>query len=101
MHPAATDQLIFATINKEQVATERFGRADVLAGLVERQHRRWEVSRAVALGNAYHGKVDIFFQTADGSTKRVQTTLWAADSEHLTLKAGVMLPLRAVLGVAF
>ena len=101
MPAAFTDQLVFVTINKEQIPTERFGRADVLAHLPERQRRRWQVGRAVSLGNAYHGKVDIFFQTADGSTKRVQTTLWAADSEYLTLKAGVMLPLRAVLGVEF
>lgn len=97
----STDQLI-ETLPKETVPTLRFGSDDVLAHRQpECQRRRHDADRAVILGNAYHGKVAILFQTADGQTKRVQTTVWAADSAHLTLKAGATLPLRAVLGFDF
>ena len=88
-------------VEKEEIATMHFGHDDVLANEADRQRRRADADRAVTLGNAYHGKLDIYFQTADGATKRVATTIWAADAEHLTLKSGSSLPLRAVLGFDF
>ena len=88
-------------IEKEEITSMHFGQADVLTNEVDRQRRRADADRAVTLGNAYHGKLDIYFQTADGATKRVATTIWAADAEHLTLKSGSSLPLRAVLGFDF
>ena len=101
MFAPATDQPI-ETVAKEAIPSLFFGHDDVLVdSLPARQRRRADADRAVALGNAYHGKLDIFFQTADGQTKRVQTAVWAADSEHLTLKSGTTLPLRAVLGFDF
>lgn len=62
------------------------------------ERRRLDAERAARLGNAYHGKLDIFFQTADHQTLRVQTSVWGAHPDYLTLKAGILLPLRAVLG---
>ncbi|HEX8506099.1 MAG TPA: hypothetical protein VF630_12090 [Hymenobacter sp.] len=88
-------------VEKEDVYRLRFPHDDVLTDASARQHRRAEADRAVTLGNAYHGKLDIYFQTADGSAKRVSTTVWAADADHLTLKSGALLPLRAVLGFDF
>ena len=88
-------------VEKEDIATMHFAPDDVLTDPAARQHRRAEADRAVTLGNAYHGKLDIYFQTADGAAKRVATTIWAADSDHLTLKSGASLPLRAVLGFDF
>ena len=85
-------------IEKEEIASMHFGPTDVLPNETDRQRRRADADRAVTLGNAYHGKLDIYFQTADGTTKRVATTVWAADAEHITLKSGSSLPLRAVLG---
>jgi hypothetical protein len=88
-------------IEKEDIGTLNFGHDDVLAEPEARQRRRTDADRAVTLGNAYHGKLDIYFKTADGATKRMATTVWAADGEHLTLKSGASLPLRAVLGFDF
>ncbi len=78
-----------------------FASHDVLTDKAARQRRRADADRAVILGNAYHGKLDIYFQTADGTAKRMITTVWAADSDHITLKSGTSLPLRAVLGFDF
>lgn len=89
------------TVEKESLPTLRFPQHDVLPVVADRQRRRHDAERAMALGNAHHGKLDIHFQTADGATHRVSTTVWAADAEHLTLKAGITLPLRAVVGFDF
>jgi hypothetical protein len=96
MYAPQTD-LPIETVEKETIPTIQFGRDDVLAGNQADSERR----RADALGNAYHGKLDIFFKNAEGKTLRVQTSVWGAHPEYLTLKAGIMLPLRAVLGFDF
>ncbi|SET45641.1 hypothetical protein SAMN04487998_1882 [Hymenobacter actinosclerus] len=89
------------TVTKESLRNCRFATEDVLPAVADRQIRRYSAERATTLGNGYHGKVDIYFQTADGTTKRVQTTVWATDADFLTLKAGASLPLRSVLGFDF
>jgi len=88
-------------VQKEDIENLRFSREDVLTDHVERLRRRADADRAVTLGNAYHGKLDIYFQTADGEAKRMATTVWAADAAYLTLKSGASLPMRAVLGFDF
>ncbi len=100
MFAPATDQPI-ETLEKEVIPTLQFAPADVLTDKADLERRRVDAERASRLGNTYQGKLDIFFQTADGQPKRVQTTVWAAHPEYLTLKAGIMLPLRAVLGFDF
>ncbi|WP_303311360.1 hypothetical protein [Hymenobacter sp. BT730] len=89
------------TIDKESVDGLRFSHDDVLSLSADRQWRMHEAERATTLGNGYHGKVDIYFQTADGSVKRVYTTVWANDAEYLILKSGASIPLRSVLGFDF
>jgi hypothetical protein len=100
MFAPTTDQPI-ETIEKESIPTLRFPQADVLTDKTALERRHADAERASRLGNAYHGKLDIFFQTADGQLKRVQTAVWGAHPEYLTLKAGIMLPLRAILGFDF
>jgi hypothetical protein len=100
MFAPTTDHPI-ETIEKEAIPTLQFAPADVLTDKDALERRRADAERATRLGNTYQGKLDIFFQTADGQPKRVQTTVWGAHPEYLTLKAGIMLPLRAVLGFDF
>ncbi|TGE28848.1 hypothetical protein [Hymenobacter metallicola] len=88
-------------VAKENLGTLRFPAHDVLSLPAQRQWRRYEAERATTLGNGYHSKVDIYFQTATGETKRLYTTVWACDSEYLTLKSGAALPLRSVVGFDF
>lgn len=97
VHSTSTVEIV----EKESIDNMQFASDDVLPNLDARQRRRADADRAVTLGNAYHGKLDIYFQTADGAAKRVATTVWAADADHLTLKSGASLPLRAVLGFDF
>lgn len=88
-------------IEKDAVPTLHFPATDVLHSPAERQLRKRDAERATDLGNNYQGKLDIYFQTADGQSHRVYTTVWASTDEHLSLKAGTSLPLRAVTGFDF
>ncbi|OON70139.1 hypothetical protein [Hymenobacter sp. CRA2] len=89
------------TVAKETIPTLHFPQEDVLHTPDERKLRRFDADRACALGNNEHGKLDIYFKTADGQTKRVQTTVWGVHESYLTLKAGVTLPIRSIIGFDF
>lgn len=88
-------------VQKEQIHAFNFAQEDVLTDLAARKKREWDITRATTLGNAYRGKVEITFQTADGEKKRVDTTVWAVDDLFMVLKAGRYIPINSVLGVAF
>ena len=96
-----TDETI-ETVDREQLAAINFSHDDVLDGHpAEQLRRRTDADRAVLLTNANHTKTTIFFRTADGHTKRVRAIVLTAHTQYLTLKAGINLPLRAVLGFEF
>lgn len=88
-------------VEKEQIHSYTFAQQDVLTDLAARKKREWDINRATALGNAYRGKVEITFQTADGEKKRVNTTVWTVDDLFMVLKAGRYIPIISVLGVEF
>ena len=89
------------TVEKDVLPTLSYPAHDVLGSTAERLTRQRDAERATALGNNYQGKLDIYFQTADGAAHRVYTTVWASSAEHLTLKSGTSLPIRAVIGFDF
>ena len=60
------EQMTFELVNKEEIPKFRFGKADVLTDLAARQKRRWDANRATVLGNGYHGKEEILFETNVG-----------------------------------
>lgn len=95
--PVATAEVI----DKDQIPGLHFAHEDVLTDPAAIRQRRHDAERATSLGNNYHGKLDVYFQTADGAVKRVYTTIWAMHQEYLTLKSGITLPLHAVLGFDF
>ncbi|MBD2715137.1 hypothetical protein KBK19_08825 [Microvirga sp. STR05] len=88
-------------IDKDLIPTLSFPHDDVLTDPADVKQRRHDAERATSLGNNYHGKLDIYFQTADGAVKRVYTTIWATHQDYLTLKSGITLPLHAVLAFDF
>ena len=89
------------TVDKAHLPYLHFPAEDVLASAEERRQRQHDANRATMLGNNYQGKLDIYFKTADGQAHRVYTTVWATSSEHITLKSGTSLPIRAVMGFDF
>jgi hypothetical protein len=55
-----------------------------------------KLHQAEKLGNAFKGKVTIRFETEQG-TKETETTIWNLMDEHIQLKAGVTIPLSAIV----
>jgi hypothetical protein len=88
-------------IPKENLVNYSFFKEDVLKTEESKKIRAYMLERAVRLGNAYKGKVKIFFKTIDSLTQSVETTVWAYSADYVTLKGGVFLPIRAIEKVDF
>ena len=89
------------TVAKEKLEALCFAPHDVLTTPAARHRRQWQADRATTLGKSYRDKVDIYLQTADGSTKRLQAIVLDNDDDYLTLKSGAPLPLNCVLYIDF
>jgi len=83
------------SIEKEQISKLNFVDKEVLLTESEYKERRESLYRAMILGNAYHGKVKIIFETTDGS-KQVETTIWATTENSIILKGGVVIPIHCI-----
>jgi len=88
-------------IEKELIPNLKFNREDVLITDEDKKRRQYDLHRATLLGNSYQGKVDIYFMTAEGEQKRVNTTIWDYDKEYVILKSGSSLPIGAINGIEF
>jgi hypothetical protein len=89
-------------IEKEDLVNEKFAKTDVLDNdQVRKRLRSIYLSRAEMLGNNFKGKVRIFFKTFDNEIKAVETTIWNANDDHVTLKAGISIPTKSICGIEF
>ena len=85
-------------IDKEKINTIIFPSYDVLDRIDEIESREKELKKAMTLGNIYKQKVKIVFRDIN-SQKTTETTIWNADSGHVTLKGGVILPLKSIIRI--
>ena len=85
-------------IQKEVVTNFHFSKNEVLHTNEEVKLRKYMLERATTLGNAYHSKVIIDFETTDG-TKEVDTTIWATTEKHILLKGGITIPIHCILDI--
>jgi hypothetical protein len=83
-------------ITKEELHSIAFGEQDVLRTEEERSDRRWQLNRAVILGNLYRNKVKLTFKNSAGYTQEVETTLWSVTEEYVVLKGGRYIPIKAI-----
>lgn len=91
----------YKDVEKEMVSSFSFPKEDVLKDQALRDLRSYNLRRASTLGNAYQRKVKILFKTVDNEVKRIDTTIWAVSEDFISLKAGVSVPIRAILHVEF
>jgi hypothetical protein len=89
------------TILKEHLGMFKFSPSEVLKGDWEKVYRSFSLQRAEKLGNSFKGKVKIFFRTHDNETKVVNTTVWAATDDYVSIKGGMSIPVKAILGIEF
>jgi len=59
-----------------------------------------QLKSATRLGNAFHGKVSIYFEDDEG-LKRVDTTIWAHGAKYICLKGGIWLPIARIVEVKY
>ena len=90
-----------ATVQKEQLNTLKFYREEVIQEKVSQRLRKFDLDRALILGNIDHNKVTIIFKTEDGNLLQVNTTIWAVTEEYVALKGGVHIPIKAIVDLEF
>ncbi len=88
-------------IKRLDVPNLQFGKEDVLSDLDARKIRRAKLEKGLALGNLHKGKVKMYIRVADGSLKRLETTIWGVGQEYINLKDGVNVPIKAIEDVDF
>jgi hypothetical protein len=86
-------------INKEDIAFAKFPEGDVLQDDSQRSLRMTALARAQALGNLEKIKVGIQFVLADHSVRFVETTVWGVGENHIMLKGGIDIPIRAIRSI--
>ncbi len=84
------------TVPKESVGHEAFVSADVLTSWQEVEKRKYNLQKAVTLGNLYRHKVSITYFLQAREARRVVTTVWAVTEKYVTLKGGRNIPIRAI-----
>jgi hypothetical protein len=88
-----------ATVQKEQLNTLVFTKVDVISEKILQRLRKYDLDRALVLGNIDHNKVTIVFKTEEGSLLQVNTTIWAVTDEYICLKGGINLPIKAIVDI--
>ena len=90
-----------AVVQKEQLSSVNFQKADVLSDGLSRQKRLSNLTRATSLGNLFHSKVNIVFMTSSGLLHQVETTVWSISEDFILLKGGNFIPVKAILELEF
>ncbi|MBW8052064.1 MAG: hypothetical protein FVQ77_17320 [Cytophagales bacterium] len=88
-------------IEKESISECNFVKEDVLSNESLRQLRYEQLEKAERLGNNYKRKVRITFKTEENEILNVETTIWAVGKDYIELKAGIMIPIGAILDIKF
>ena len=78
-----------------------FPKDDVVKEKRKLDLRKYNLRRAMALGNLYKRRVKVYFRTVDGYLKRVDATVWAVGDEFVSFRSGISIPIRSVEQVEF
>ncbi|MBL7911391.1 MAG: hypothetical protein JNJ41_10085 [Bacteroidia bacterium] len=82
-------------IAKENIDSLTFPQFDVLQSNDEIKQREKDLNAALTLGNLHKQKIKIFFQDVV-SKKHVETTIWQVNSMHISIKSGLVIPVKSV-----
>lgn len=85
-------------IDKSKVNDLYFSKTDVLDSIDEITKRNQDLQVAMKLGNNYKHKVKLFFKDKF-TNKHLETTIWYTDSNYVTLKGGIILPVKSIYKV--
>jgi hypothetical protein len=82
-------------VMKDDVKDLKFPNNDVLGNEAEILKRNEDLLKAMKLGNTFKHKVKLFFKDIH-SNKHVVTTVWHTNSNHISLKGGIVIPVRSI-----
>lgn len=86
-------------VPKEMVNELKFTTSDVLDGEPARMRlRNFYLNKAQTMGNLYKHKVKLYFKTNDNQLMAVETTIWSADDDFISIK-GATIPTKAVWAI--
>jgi hypothetical protein len=97
-----SNNLMYSTqsqiISKEDIKGLSLRSAEVLDTENAIRKRKADLYKAMILGNVYHVKCKIIF-LSDSEFYKVETTVWAATDNYVTLKGGTIIPVKSILEV--
>ncbi|MBS1651721.1 MAG: hypothetical protein JSU07_06890 [Bacteroidetes bacterium] len=88
-------------INKEDICALSFPKNDVITDSILKHARLERLKTALILGNGFKHKVKIIFQADNGHKVMVNTTIWFVSDTHVSLKGGIIIPIRSIEEVIF
>ncbi len=85
-------------LEKEEILKVTFRKEDQSVSEAQLRERYQKLYHAMLLGNNFHSKVKIIFNTDEGS-QEVYTTIWATTDKFVVLKGGVTIPVSSISDV--
>jgi len=84
----------------DEISKLSFAQGDVLKDEESKLQRQRDLEKATILGNSYKQKIIILFKD-NREKKHLITTVWQSTSEHISLKGGVILPVKSIYKIEF
>ena len=87
-------------IKTELVSKLKFTGEDVLKDGHAKEQRERDLQKAMVLGNSFKQKVILRLKDYK-SKKHIMTTVWHSNGEHITLKGGIVIPVKNIYKIEF
>lgn len=87
-------------INKEMVDVLKFPNEEVLMDDKLIIKRKYDIMYASILGNKFKHKSKIYFKDSE-SNKCIETTIWHADENFISLKSGKVIPVNRITKIKY
>lgn len=88
-------------IEKEDIKAVKFPAEDIFTTKKDKGQRRRDLERASALGAQSKSNIKIYFQDEEGKQYRTKATVWATTEQSVTLKGGILIPIKAIYKIGF
>ena len=87
-------------LQKEDLSGIKFTAENIITDQNIKKSLMADLLRAQSLGNLEKTKVKIIFLLEDSSRGEVETTVWGVGENHLMLKGGIHIPIRAIESIS-
>ncbi len=85
-------------VDKSQLNSISFGR-NLNLEKGSRSVLRYNLQRALRLGNLYKSHVLIQFYNEDGHYMETEATIWAVSEKYIMIKGGMVIPIESIVDV--